>query len=208
MRIYFVRHGESTGNVQGVHQHSGEELTSKGLQQAKTLAKRFAKISVDAIFSSSYTRARQTAEEIAKVTRHKVIFTSLLTEVKRPTEIEKRKFNDPEAVRIKNLIREHVDDPEWHFSDEENFYDFKERIEEFLVYVSKRKEQRLAVVCHGFVMRMIVGIMMFGGKEFTRHMYEHFLTFMEMSNTALTVCELRENGSWHLITWNDHAHLG
>jgi len=207
MKLYFVRHGETTHNISNLHQHGRVELTKNGLHQAQSVAPRFKKIPIEIVVCSNFKRARQTAEKINKITKKQVIFTALLQEVKRPTEIEDKKFDDPEAVRIKKIIRDHVSDPSWHYSDEENFYDVKERMQEFITYISKRKEENIVVVLHGFVMRMIIGLMMFGD-DFTREMYEHFLSFYAMNNTGITVCEKKENNKWQLITWNDHAHLG
>lgn len=66
--IYFLRHGESTGNANGYHQGQHDfPLSEKGVQQAQQLATLWkAKgITFDYIISSPLARARQTAEIIS-----------------------------------------------------------------------------------------------------------------------------------------------
>ena len=67
MRLYIVRHGESTGNLAGTLQGSrvDEPLSPRGLQQAEALAARLAGEQLDAVFSSPMVRARQTAGILA-----------------------------------------------------------------------------------------------------------------------------------------------
>ena len=67
MRLYIVRHGESTGNLAGTLQGSrvDEPLSPRGVQQAEALAARLAGEPIDAVFASPMIRARQTAEILA-----------------------------------------------------------------------------------------------------------------------------------------------
>jgi len=67
MKVYFVRHGQTFGNLSEVHQDHSDELNELGIKQAQTVADRFKTIDIDCVISSDYTRAKVTAEEIAKV---------------------------------------------------------------------------------------------------------------------------------------------
>lgn len=61
--IYVIRHGETDWNQQGRVQGSTDNsLNAKGREQASAVASQLANISVDHIYSSSLTRAIQTAE--------------------------------------------------------------------------------------------------------------------------------------------------
>lgn len=74
--IYFVRHGETEYNRQGIMQGSGIDstLNETGIAQARSLASRLAQRSVDTIYASSLQRAQQTADIVAEsmgpVSRH------------------------------------------------------------------------------------------------------------------------------------------
>lgn len=74
--LYFVRHGETEYNRQGIMQGSGidSSLNDTGIAQAHSLASRLSQRPVDIIYSSNLQRAKQTAdivaESIGPVTRH------------------------------------------------------------------------------------------------------------------------------------------
>ena len=66
--IYFVRHGETESNAEGIRQGPNGRLTAKGREQALATAKRFPKYRgrPQVIISSPFERARETAEIIGK----------------------------------------------------------------------------------------------------------------------------------------------
>lgn len=69
MRLYFVRHGESTANCLGEFSNSGftrHPLTEKGVEQARMLARGFGVVPVEQIYSSPIKRAMQTAQILAE----------------------------------------------------------------------------------------------------------------------------------------------
>lgn len=206
MKLYIVRHAQSEGNLQKLHQGRNTSLTQKGFQQAQDLADRFKKIPIDTILSSDLKRARLTAGFIGQIVKKDITYTHLLRELKRPTEIEEKSHEDPHVLLIKQQIVQNHNDQNWHFSDEENFFDLKKRIEEFLTYLALRKEENILLVTHAIVIRMIVSQIIFS-KNLTPDEFQHIYKSFKVSNTGITVCE--KNGSnWQLVTWNDHAHLG
>ena len=68
MKIYFVRHGESIANTEGIISNRGapHPLTTKGRQQAQDLARKLSTATITKIFTSPILRARQTAEILAQ----------------------------------------------------------------------------------------------------------------------------------------------
>jgi 2,3-bisphosphoglycerate-dependent phosphoglycerate mutase len=68
-KIWFIRHAESEANVQRIYANGGCSfpLTIHGLQQARTIARRFSSARVHTVYSSPLLRAKQTAEEICKI---------------------------------------------------------------------------------------------------------------------------------------------
>lgn len=207
MKLYFVRHGESTFNQLKLHQHGKVELSEYGQKQAQKVAKRFTTIPIELIISSPMTRALQTAEEIQKITNKKLIEVDLLREVKKPSIFEGKSLIDPALSDIKELIKENFENPKWYHSDEENFSDLKKRAAEFLEHISAYSEQNIAVVTHGDFLRIIIGIIVFGD-NFTTDLYYQFQKHMVHNNTGITMCEKIDEKQWKVLTWNDHAHLG
>lgn len=205
MKVYFVRHGESQLNAQRVHQLSTTELSEIGKQQAEVVAKRLLKLPIDVLLSSTYSRAKQTADIIRKFINKPIEYSPLFNERKRPTVIEGRATNEPEVVAINNKITQNLHNPTWRHSDEETFFDMKERAENALTYLTEYNKEHIAVVTHGDFLRMLIGVMGWGN-AFKAEDYILFLTFLPWQNTAITVCEYKEE-KWKLVTWNDETHL-
>lgn len=64
MKLLFVRHGETTSNINGIVQSIADPLTSLWQQQALQIAQRLSKESIDIIYSSSHIRCQETARVI------------------------------------------------------------------------------------------------------------------------------------------------
>lgn len=213
MNLYLVRHGESTGNNQGLHQDSKTPLSEKGLQQAEELAKRFERIDLDICICSPFVRTRQTAEAILRRKNIEILYDDRIVETKRPTEIEGKSIHDPDVIKIKKEIEANKDKSEWYYSDEEKPSDIIARALSFIHDLEQRKEENVLVVTHGEFMRTMVLLFMYRDQA-DSSMWIHFKNFLWVSNTAITV--LRRLGDsdpytvngWKLITWNDSAHLG
>ncbi|MDO8569367.1 MAG: histidine phosphatase family protein [bacterium] len=213
MIIYFVRHGESEGNVGPFVQGPEEPLTKDGIEQAQLIAQRFQSISVDIILSSPEERAKETAEIISAEINKPVEFNDLLVEFIKPSVIIKKLKKDPEVKEIKKLLKDNFHVSGWKHSDEENFEDFKKRAVNLLNYLTSRKEKSIVIATHGIFMRMIVATVIIG-QELTSQDYWKFFVTLALDNTGITVLKSNDNElyadapKWELITWNDHAHLG
>ena len=84
----FVRHGQSMSNEKGVlncKQEDGDGLTEKGKTQATEVARKLKDEKPTIIFCSPLTRARETAECIAKETGARIIEEPLVTELQVPS---------------------------------------------------------------------------------------------------------------------------
>jgi len=79
--FYIVRHGQTEWNLEHRLQgHMDSPLTDEGLAQAREIAKQFAGISFDAVFSSDVLRAKRTADIIVADRDIAVQTTKLLRE--------------------------------------------------------------------------------------------------------------------------------
>lgn len=128
MKVYLVRHGETESNKNKVHQDTQVELTLRGLDEAKLLGGRVTNIEIDKILSSPILRAKHTAEIISDISKDPFEVNDLLRELKKPTEIEGKTHTESVAIKIKKVLRENYHRSDWHYSDEESFLDFKDRI--------------------------------------------------------------------------------
>jgi len=208
MRLYFVRHGETQTNKKKTVSAADDKLTSLGVKQAEILTKRFSNITVDLVLTSPYLRAQKTAEIINTTLKKKIVSTKLLKERKWPKEIEGKLLQDPNVTKILNLVRDKsLINPKWHYSDEENFFDVKERARLFLDYLNKFSEKYILAVAHEYILKVILAVMMHG-ESLSYEIFRNFFLFVKLDNTSLTICEKKENDRWKLIVLNDIMHLG
>ena len=204
--IYFVRHGESEGNAGPLLASPTSPLTEKGRQQVKYIANRAKKIPFEIIISSTMTRAKETAEEIRRETEKPIEYSDLFIERRRPAEIYGKPKDDSEILKICQSVIDNFHVSDYHFSNEENFIDLKERAEKALDYLLHRPEEKILVVTHGFFMRIILARVIFG-KGLTSYECEKCIEKFHMENTGLSAIFNNEK-DWWLWIWNDHAHLG
>lgn len=204
--IFFVRHGLTEGNEKDAYQFSTTELSELGLEQARIVAARFKTIPLQKIISSDFTRAVQTASIIGESLNVPVEQSALFEEINRPTAIQGKPKNDPVAKQIMRDIEAHFADANWHHSDEENFFDLKQRALNALAFLSSRSEDQLLVVTHGLILRILLGVMVFGD-AYTPELYPSINRFFLTKNTGITMVQ-EDGGVYTLLTWNDHVHLG
>jgi len=96
MKIIFIRHADSNKN----------ELTKKGMKQAKILAEKLMEEKIDEIYCSNLRRAKQTAEIIRRRIKIKPKIENSLNEfesemIKKP----KGRWNKKEKERYKKLVK-------------------------------------------------------------------------------------------------------
>lgn len=206
--IYFVRHGESLLNAEGIRQGPTGPLSEKGVKQVTETAKRFPKKKgkPQIIISSPYERTKETAGIIAKELNLSVEYSDLLAERKNPSEIVGRSGKDKSVQSIVDRIDKSFHDDSLRYSDEENFIDLKERAKKLLAYIAQRDEKRIIMVTHGIFLKMVAAYMLYGEK-LTASMYNEVSYFNTMNNAGMAICQYIPHwfrkDEWKLITWND-----
>jgi len=205
-KIYFVRHGATEGNEKNEFQLPTIPLSEMGLKQAEFVAERFKTIPVDVIIASDMKRASQTAEKISREIGKNVISSSLFQEILRPSFVRGKKKDDPGVVKVMTEVKANFENKEWHHSDEENFFDLKERATKCLKYIESLKEENIVIVTHGQFLNMLIGIMGLGD-TMTPKQFKLLHKFFIAKNTGITIVD-EHKGDYFLMTWNDYAHLG
>ncbi len=206
MKIYIVRHGETNDNKRLFYSNYNEKLNKQGEEQANLLAKKLESISFDFIISSPLERAKQTAEIINKKLKKEIFFNDLIKEREMPKECDKQYAYSAKNKKIRRMIEENSDKVNWHYDDEENYTEYKERIEKFLKYLNNFKKETILIVSHGECIRMIVFLLMLQEKSFSSDIYYNFIKLFKINNTGLTIGQ-RKSDYWRILTFNDHCHL-
>ena len=208
MKVYFVRHGEGHHNANNLYSLPEFELTEKGKGQAKAAAERVKHLPIELIVASPFKRTMQTMEIINEVIKKKVVLSDLAVEVKRPTEIAGKRIDATENMEIRKQLDDNFHVEDYHFSDEENFFDLKNRAQKFLKYLEtfEEKHEHLLVVSHAVFIKMAV-LSMVLQDALTPKAFLNAYNTLALATSGLTMCEKNEKG-WKLITWNDQSHLG
>ena len=205
--IVMVRHGETQGNIDDKAQgHFNVHLTDLGVLQAKSLARRLAKIDFDAVYSSDLQRAVDTAEALIALRPDLKIQTR--------ADLHEVHFGSYEDMRWSEVRDQ---DPELH----ERWTDWNTRIKtKFLNGESPfETRQRVAAVADEIVAahpeeRSIILIV--GHTGSLQPLFAHLLNlstteqwrfhFENTSVTKLTEHPFAPNG-WRADLVNDTSHL-
>jgi broad specificity phosphatase PhoE len=208
--VYFVRHGQSEANISPVFQRQDSSLTDVGKKQAERIAERITKISFETLIASPLSRAKETAEVIAKATGKNPEYSDLFVERIKPMRVAGKSHEDEEASKLWELWEKSLYTPGMRAEDGENYDDLFKRADAALDFLKNREEKTIVVVTHGFFLRaMIIRVIL--GDALTSAAFENFQARVSMENTGLSVLKYgktREGPGWRLWIYNDHAHLG
>jgi broad specificity phosphatase PhoE len=152
--LWLIRHGESTGNRDRLLQ--GQEdlpLTDLGHEQARKLSGRLGRIGFDALYSSDLARALQTAVTLGEALHLGAELDARLR------EIDVGSWSGLSSEQISERFPEEwrmwqERDPELARGGGESYVRAQLRVVEVLEELARRHlGKRIAVVCHGGVMR-------------------------------------------------------
>jgi broad specificity phosphatase PhoE len=208
--VYFVRHAQSEHNVAPVFQSPDSPLSSTGIRQAERIAERVSRLAFETLITSTFQRARETAQIIARVTRKQPELSELFVERLRPSRTNGKAYTDEKAAAIWRQWDSSFYTPGTRVEDGESSDDLIARADKALVFLSTRPERSFLVVTHSYFLRVILARVLLG-YSLNGALLRHFLRGAAMENTGLTV--LRYHGAfeevprWRLWVHNDHAHL-
>ncbi len=207
--VYFVRHGESEGNVGELWQDADARLTEHGRAQAGLLGDRLISFPIEIIIASDMRRALETADIVADRIKCSIEHSALFNERRRPSEQLGKLKTDEVAEEAELLIKTYFNKPAFRYSDEENFCDLKDRAKELIGFLEKRNEKHILVVTHAIIMRIILAYIALG-HDLTAEEGKQFFRTFHMENTGITTILQNEGdnkSSWDLLTWNDYSHI-
>lgn len=205
MKVTLVRHGQSKGNFGRFFPNHDTELTDVGHKQAKKVMDRLNGSVYDGLFSSPLNRALQTAQYLSENLNLPITQTPLLAELRDPSIYDGKDYSDKEVSEIKAEIAKHLDEIDYHYSDEENYFEFIARGKKLLQFFEKIPFENVVCVSHGYLISMITLLVVFAEDLNPSNLYRG-MRRMHSYNTAISVIELNED-IWRLYSFGDHAHL-
>ncbi len=206
--IYFVRHGESEGNVGTVYQDTDSPLTARGLEQAQFIASRLTQLPFDTLICSPLARAKQTAEAITHTTGIAPEYSSLFAERIKPHGLAGKEHTDPAAIQLLHDWEESLFTPGLRVPGGDNFDDLSLRTTQALAFLAHHDAHTIVVVSHGFFLRTLFARILLG-KAYAGDTARAVVSTLKMDNTGLSAIRLyptKEN-PWQLWIVNDHSHL-
>lgn len=149
VKLYFIRHGESQANAEGVIAGSTDVLlTERGIEQAREVAEviLLRGIQIDTIISSTLSRAYDTAKIIAEAVGYsgaKIIAID---------ELQEKGAGSFEGCPINVLYA--ANDEEMRQAGAESFADFAKRVEQANKMIEKHARGTTLIVGHAGIYRM------------------------------------------------------
>ena len=191
LRIYLARHGQTDWNVEGRMQGGTDTpLNATGRQQAAALKDHLKEVPFDAVYSSTLSRSRETAE----IVRGQVSLTSL-------AGLSERRFGKFEGL-LSNApdtgpeFQRRRWDPQDTLDGGESWVAFTERVRSAIQTIrTKHPSGAILVVGHGGTNRAVLQILLGLSLDDTREITQN--------NDELYLIELDGSGAprlWKLIT--------
>lgn len=195
--IYLIRHGEAEGNLYRRCQgHYNSLITDNGYRQIEALAKRFAGIHVDAVYSSDLFRAKTTARAIYQTKGLPLQVDPRLKEVGVGTW-EDTPWGKLDRTNHDSLARFTRCDESWSNEGAETYPQVRQRMREALAEITaNHPDQTVAVISHGSAIRTVV----------SSYLGVPILQVPHCDNTAVAKL-LAEDGRVTVEYHGDNSHL-
>ena len=198
--VYLIRHAEAEGNLyRRCHGHYDAAITARGYRQIAALAKRFADVPVDAVWSSDLTRTQTTALAITRT--HDL--TARTTQALREVGVgpwEDRTWTWLARHDRERLVAFNSDIARWHVDGGQDMADVRERMLRALrEIIDAHPGQSVAVFSHGMALRTLVGTLQ--GLSL-----DEINKTGHAENTAVTKLEADEGGI-RVVYRDDASHL-
>ncbi|PLV60025.1 histidine phosphatase family protein [Thermotoga sp. KOL6] len=198
MKLYLVRHGETSWNEKGLWQGIADvPLNERGRNQAKKLAERLKK--ADAVYSSPLMRSFETAKEIAEKFEKKVKIEEGLK------ECEISLWN---GLTVEEAMREYPyefkkwsTDPNFEVEGLESMKNVQKRVVKSMIKIVARERLNgsndVVVVSHSLSLRSFICWVL----GLPLHLHRNF----KLDNASLSIVEIESKP--RLILLNDTCHL-
>jgi probable phosphoglycerate mutase len=195
--IYLVRHGETEANKKRIHQAEDESLTQKGKLQAHHVAGVLSPIGIDTLISSSFVRARETAEILASHLTLPITLHESFVEVRRPAHLYGQSYSSLDTVLYFARLYFAREVPKWEYHGAENMFALRNRIEDAKQILAQAEGEHVLAVTHDVFMNL-----------FLVHVcQERKLTLSEYLKVIALTKRTPNTGVIHL-TYDNEAHKG
>lgn len=154
MKIYIIRHGESTSDVKEKYDGDYDDhLTNNGLKEAEIIAKKLLDSKIQIIFSSSKIRAIETSEILKNTLKCKMVVTEDMNEQDIYGAYPELGKNQPEEEYRR--LGEVLSNRDIEMEGVETYLHFKNRVVRCFSKITNEDYQTIAIITHGGPIRCI-----------------------------------------------------
>jgi len=197
MRLYLVRHGRTSMNVEGIAMgQTDADLDGEGERQVRFLEQRFLGVSVSRILSSDLKRAYRTAEAISRATGASITAIPALRE-RSFGEWEGRDYNEV-AQDLHKMIESGVPLSEVRPPGGESHRDVWDRAWPVIEPMFEEKKD-VVIVSHGGTCRVMLSQLLCATLATT--------FCFKFDNTSVTSLYRRPEGVFRMDLYNDTRHV-
>ena len=197
--IYFIRHGQTDYNKEGIIQGSGRdgELNAIGRIQAKQFYDYYHdKVQFDLIIHSALKRTKQTVNPFI-TTGISTLTESRINEISWGDHEGKKGNKKMQQVYLKLIGTWQDGNFDAHTPNGESAKELSDRLTSFIHNLKERPEKNILVCSHGRAMRCLMCILM------NQHLRE--MESYNLSNSGLYLVK-QENFTFSLLAQNDLSH--
>lgn len=156
--VYFVRHGQTDLNKKRIHQSSDEPLNETGKKQALEVSEILKKKNIDALLTSPFVRARETAEIIGNELDLPLIIEDSVVEFHRPAPLYGTHHFSLASFWYVWLLFWHRSREDWDHFGAENMFAIRNRVLDAKKRISQIDGENIVVVSHAIFIDMFVQI--------------------------------------------------
>lgn len=200
-RVYFVRHAETLANRKHIHQGPDEVLSEKGRAQAKAVAKTLQAYGIDALASSPFVRARETAEIIGEELDLPHTIIDGVEEFRRPTALYGHSHFSLGSIKYIWSLYWHRADPEWDNDGAENLFQVRNRILEAQDNIAALNGQCVAIVSHAIFIDMFTQMVCADRDLKLREFIHGLLLAKKLDNTGIVAFDVDQNAPGGTCRW-------
>jgi broad specificity phosphatase PhoE len=206
--IYLIRHGDALpagDEIVPGGTYDDQPLSSLGRQQATALANRLQNVAFDAIYSSHYRRARETAEALAQPRGLEVVIEPEVREIRLgqignglPKDVSPDEYAKALRARLDEIVRIVARSGYWSsIPGSEPAAEFRARILAAIDGLAARHAgQRIAIFSHGGVINGYLAQALGVERDF----------FFPILNTSVSIVRVKDDRRV-LLGLNDVCHL-
>lgn len=208
MKLFLVRHGKTDAEINGVRQTQDTPLGEQGRKEVAFLANEFEGKRIDAIISSPWTRARETAEAIAAKLNLPITYTDLVRERAHDKRLQGAPIDSEVNMQYMKQMEESYFDFDWNYLDDEPLSKVVERAKKIKDSLfSEYKEKEVILVSHGIFFRCFLSLCLLG-ENFDKKAFMRLFHSFTFRTASVTLLEYDFNHSLWKINYFGKKNIG